>query len=175
MPRLLISRFISPGQRELASADAARDRKDWLTAAEWYRKHLKHRPNNFAIWVQLGHAYKEAGRPPDALAAYNEAMRLDGANADLLLNLGHLHKLMGHRRDALGFYRRSAEADGNAHAVEELRRLGMAQGGASIAAVPVRTAPTAPQRPPPRVQPRSFGGGEPPSTSRGGDLQLHQM
>jgi cytochrome c-type biogenesis protein CcmH/NrfG len=76
--------------------------------------------------VQLGHALKESGALNAALDAYNNAERLDGNDADLLLNLGHIHKLLGDPQSATAFYRRSAETDGNAYAKAELAHLGSA-------------------------------------------------
>ena len=108
----------------LRSANAARDRGDWSTAAENYRAYLEFKPRRFAIWVQYGHALKESGRRAAALAAYSEALRLNPDDADLLLNLGHLHKLMGLREDAAGFYRRSAQRDPNPAVLRELEAIG---------------------------------------------------
>ncbi len=105
--------------------DQARDQHDWPAAVELYRAHLARRPGDFAAWVQLGHALKEAGRQVDALAAYSEALSLRPHDADLLLNLGHLHKVMGFKAEALTYYRQSA-ALGDARAADELRASGEA-------------------------------------------------
>jgi glycosyltransferase involved in cell wall biosynthesis len=109
------------GPRELG--DAARDRRDWLEAAQHYRRHLERQPDDKAIWVQLGHALKELRQFDEALSAYEEALRFDEADADLLLNFGHLYKLKGDDRCAASFYRRSANLNGNPHALDELGRL----------------------------------------------------
>ena len=82
--------------------------------------------SRFAVWVQLGHALKEAGRRSEALLVYNEARQLKPNDPDLLCNLGHLYKLMGDTQEAIACYRRSAELDHNRHAVAELRHLGVA-------------------------------------------------
>jgi tetratricopeptide (TPR) repeat protein len=112
------------GTAALARANAARDAHDWTTAAQHYRLYLESKPRHFAIWVQLGHALKEAGLFPEAFAAYSRAQRLIPCDADLLLSFGHLYKLMGRRAEAIAFYRQSAECDGNADACDELQRLG---------------------------------------------------
>lgn len=117
-----------PGGRKdkpLRVANAARDRRDWVTASEHYRLYLSKRPRAFAIWVQLGHTLKESGRHVEALIAYSHALALRPEDADLLLNVGHLHKIMAHRDHAIAFYRRSAEADGNLSATAELKMLGI--------------------------------------------------
>ena len=140
-------RILSPGRRELIRANDARDRRDWNTAASEYQRHLRIRPNNFSIWVQLGHALKESGQPAQALAAYGEALRIDPRNADLLLNLGHLYKIMGLPGGAEDFYRRSLAVDGNQRAADELARLspGAAQGfPRPVSAAAIIGAPAAP-------------------------------
>ncbi|MDE2356173.1 MAG: glycosyltransferase, partial [Alphaproteobacteria bacterium] len=102
--------------------DLARDQGDWARAAEAYQAHLQHAPEDFDIWVQLGHARKEEGRYADALVAYSRARRLKPRDHDLLLNLGHLHKRMGHLEAAVSFYEQSAGL-GNPHARDELMRV----------------------------------------------------
>jgi tetratricopeptide (TPR) repeat protein len=113
-------------RKSLALADAARDRRDWNGAVEHYRDYLMARTSRFAVWVQLGHALKEAGRRSEALLVYNEARQLKPNDPDLLLNMGHLYKLLGDTQEAIACYRRSAELDHNRHATAELRHLGAA-------------------------------------------------
>jgi tetratricopeptide (TPR) repeat protein len=128
------------GKQVLARADAARDARDWTTAAQHYQLYLQAKPKHFAIWVQLGHALKELGRLPDAHAAYSQAQRLNPLDADLLLSLGHVCKLMDRRDEAIAFYRQSAEQDGNAHARDELQRL-RAHPAAAVKDGPAPTSP----------------------------------
>lgn len=133
----------SRARSELGKALVARDAQAWESAALHYSRYLDSSPDDFAIWVQLGHALKESGRTVDALAAYSEAMRLNDRDPDLLLNFGHLYKVMGLREEAIGLYRRSATLDGNAHAVGELRALGVEPPEVSPwlkSAAPTRTA-----------------------------------
>ncbi|MFN3352206.1 MAG: hypothetical protein ACK4Z5_01250 [Brevundimonas sp.] len=108
---------------ERALGDARRNVGDWTMAAHHYRAHLKRHPREFGIWVQLGHALKEAGRYDDADAAYREADKLDPANADLLLCRGHLAKLRGSLETAADFYSRSFALDANPDAARELGQL----------------------------------------------------
>ena len=44
-----------------ARANAARDAGHWRLAAKHYRQFLRHQPDNFAIWFQLGHMLGESG------------------------------------------------------------------------------------------------------------------
>jgi cytochrome c-type biogenesis protein CcmH/NrfG len=59
-----------------ALGDAARDGRDWAGAAAHYRAHLDRHAGDGGIWVQLGHALKEAGDLPGAEAAYRHAAAL---------------------------------------------------------------------------------------------------
>jgi glycosyltransferase involved in cell wall biosynthesis len=56
--------------------DAARDACDWRSAIRLYEKHLARHPQDEAIQVQLGHAYKEAGIADRALAAYETGLEV---------------------------------------------------------------------------------------------------
>lgn len=111
-----------------ARGDAARDARNWRAAIEAYEAHLATDASDTAIWIQLGHAYKEEGELDHALEAYLRAEALDGRDADLLLNLGHLHKLRGELDLALADYDRSATLQpalfGGAAMVEREKILG---------------------------------------------------
>ena len=87
----------------LAQANAARDRHAWPVAAALYDLYLAAPPwsQRADIWVQLGHARKESGDLPGALAAYLRAIELSPSVADTHLHLGHLHKRMGDTASAL--------------------------------------------------------------------------
>lgn len=63
-------------------ADRARDLQDWPRAARAYGHYLELQPSDHAIWVQYGHALKEAGTLQCALAAYRESQRLQPADDD---------------------------------------------------------------------------------------------
>ena len=90
--RWLVNSLNSKAISALKQADTARDLREWNNAAACYKVYLRYRPNDFAIWVQLGHALKESGHLEEALGAYNRAFSLDSNDTDLLLHLGHLHK-----------------------------------------------------------------------------------
>jgi glycosyltransferase involved in cell wall biosynthesis/tetratricopeptide (TPR) repeat protein len=80
--------------REREAGDAARDRRDWVSAVRHYERHLSRQSDDFAIWVQLGHARKERGDLSGALVAYKEALALEPEDADLSINLRALHDRM---------------------------------------------------------------------------------
>lgn len=102
--------------------DQARARGDWTLAGDFYRRHVQAKPEDFDIWVQLGHAMKETGRYQEAEAAYVAAGRLRPRDADLWLMRGHLARLRGDEASAARCYGMSAEIDGNPQASAERDR-----------------------------------------------------
>ena len=92
-------------------ADQARDTERWARAARLYRKALdRYRPNP-PIWVQYGHALKEAGRHAEAEAAYRTAISYDPDSADAHLQLGHALKIQGKGSEAETSYLIAAAID----------------------------------------------------------------
>lgn len=91
-----------------ARGDAARDARNWLAAIPAYQAHLAANAEDTAIWIQLGHAFKEAGALDDARDAYLRALTLDPDDADLLLNCAHLYKIRGEMHKAVDAYAASA-------------------------------------------------------------------
>ena len=102
------------------AGDAARDRRDWITAAENYRRHLQTHPRDFAILVQLGHALREGGNLDGASEAYRLAKALRPDDPDLLLHSGHLARRMGELDAARLLYQASLAIDGNSLAQSAL-------------------------------------------------------
>lgn len=96
-----------------AAADKARDTRQWREAARLYSAYLEAHPTDFGLWVQCGHAEKEAGRLDRALSCYSMALSLNELDADLHLQLGHLHKLMGRVDAAAQAYRQSIAIAGD--------------------------------------------------------------
>jgi len=110
-------------RRAFQKGSAARDARDWHSAAKHYRRFLAARPDDFAIWVQLGHMLAEAGDHGEADAAYRQAFALKPDDADLALCRGHLERRRGDLDAAIEFYRRSFELDGNENAARALDEL----------------------------------------------------
>src|SRR5438876_396030 len=91
----------------IAVADRARETQQWDLAAQYYRKSLDRNPENWAIWVQYGHALKESGRLAEAESAYRRALAGEPEIADFHLQLGHVLKLQGQTEAAKAAYRRA--------------------------------------------------------------------
>lgn len=113
----------------IARADRARDARDWLTAARFYRNALDQNPDNPPIWVQYGHALKESGSLSEAENAYRKSLELDGDVADTHLQLGHVLKIQGRKVEACAAYLNALALDpALEHAANELKALGWTKG-----------------------------------------------
>ena len=110
-------------KRAFVRASEARDRQRWAEAAEQYRRYLHRRPDDFAIWVQLGHMLGEAGDMAGADQAYRTADALKPDDADLALCRGHLARRQGDIEAAIDFYEKSLSLDGNDRAATALEAL----------------------------------------------------
>ena len=110
-------------RRAFEKANAARDARRWSAAANHYRHFLSHHPDDFAIWVQLGHMLAESGEWDGADRAYRTADALRSDDADLALCRGHLARRMGDVDGALAHYRASHALDGNDHAAQGIDEL----------------------------------------------------
>ena len=119
----------SAAAKSMAKADSARDRADWQTAAKYYQIVLNKEPNNTHVWIQLGHARREAGDMGGALTAYRRAVETEPPSSEAHLQLGNGLKLTHRREEAEKAYRRAIEIDpNNLWARTELNRLGLETG-----------------------------------------------
>lgn len=119
------------------AANRERDQGHWAAAADLYAAFLAAAGRNrltFGHVVQLGNCLKEAGRFEEALAAYDDAVRIDSRNADVHLQRGHLHKLMGNMPASAWAYQRAYNLDpANRHARQEIEASGaIAQAGIDL-------------------------------------------
>src|SRR6516165_9798697 len=118
----------------ISRADRARDSRDWVMAAQHYRKALDQKPNNPPIWVQYGHALKESGSLAQAENAYRKSLEFAAEVADTHLQLGHVLKLQDRRIEASAAYLRALVLDpGLEHATLELTALGWTRGRIQLA------------------------------------------
>ena len=65
-------------------------------------------PNN---WVVLATVYTRLMRQPDALAAFEEASRMNPGEVRLRLSVGHVNKTLGRRDECERSYKRCLEMD----------------------------------------------------------------
>jgi glycosyltransferase involved in cell wall biosynthesis len=124
----------------ISRADRARDSRDWVSAVEYYRKALDHKPDNPPIWVQYGHALKESRNLGEAEDAYRKSLELDADVADTHLQLGHVLKIQGRKIEARAAYLRALALDPELdHASFELKGLGWTKGRIELALIRERS------------------------------------
>lgn len=108
----------------ISTADRARDRKDWETAASFYAQALELKAEMAPIWIQLGHALKEQGDMTGAFGAYANALKIQPDDYDAHLQMGHLLKISGRLPEAEEHYAKSLRLNPKSEAGRELRQLG---------------------------------------------------
>jgi GT2 family glycosyltransferase/tetratricopeptide (TPR) repeat protein len=115
-------------QRLITRGDRARSARQWPVAARFYRRALDRNPDNPPIWVQYGHALKEAGDAAAAARAYRAALSYAPGVADTHLQLGHALKLQGKTEEAQAAYLRAFALDPTLpHPGAELSGLGWSE------------------------------------------------
>ena len=77
-------------KRAITLARCAARQERWELAVRYYRDAIDQAPRNAALWVQYGHALKEAGKFEASERAYQRALECDDRIADTHLQLGHL-------------------------------------------------------------------------------------
>jgi len=96
-------------RRLAARGNAARDARQYATAAALYQEALQFNPSAARLRIQCGHMLKETGDFGGAERQYERALREMPDDADLALQIGHLHKLAGCAELAEASYRRALE------------------------------------------------------------------
>jgi SAM-dependent methyltransferase len=82
MQWLGVAAFTPRGRRKKSAvlrADRAREARQWERAARLYLDALEQGPDDRALWVEAGHALKEAGKYSEAKVAYLQATKLDAS------------------------------------------------------------------------------------------------
>jgi glycosyltransferase involved in cell wall biosynthesis len=97
-----------PGDRTVGAAMAHMAAHRWADAARLLRVAVA-RKDDPGLWMQYGHALKEAGFLIEAGHAYERVRHLAGDSADLLVQLGHFRKISGEFHKAAELYRAAAE------------------------------------------------------------------
>ncbi len=73
---------------DLAQAEAAMDKRDYIAAEPLLKKVVDHNAANFRAWFDLGFVDNAIGRPDDAIAAYRKAVAAKPDVFESNLNLG---------------------------------------------------------------------------------------
>src|SRR5512142_1234547 len=72
----------------IARAEAAMDKKDYASAEPALNEAIKHDPNSYRAWFDLGFVYTALHRDADAVAAYRKSVAADPKVFESNLNLG---------------------------------------------------------------------------------------
>lgn len=76
-----------------------------------YERVVQVNPRNARAWDALGNLYKNAGRYPEAVLAYQQAISNDGSRAAYPHHLGLVYASQGRDEDAIGAFQRVIEID----------------------------------------------------------------
>jgi cytochrome c-type biogenesis protein CcmH/NrfG len=93
----------APGQPQSPPLDEAR--------VQQLRATIESDPQNAAAHAQLGNIYFDAQRFPDAIAAYEQSLKIDPNNADVSTDLGVSYYYTNRADDALAQFDRSLTID----------------------------------------------------------------
>lgn len=76
---------------------------DWLKSnkVKECEERLRHHPDNPRLHFELGVEYERVGKNEDAVAAFQETIRLDEGSAEAHYNLGCLYDKMGDGKNAI--------------------------------------------------------------------------
>jgi FkbM family methyltransferase len=83
--------------------------RNWELAVRYYSDAVSHAPHNAALWVQYGHALKEAKSFEAAESSYRNALEYDPRIADTHLQIGHLLALRKRTAEATDSYVRALQ------------------------------------------------------------------
>ena len=68
-------------------------------------------PDNAAAWVELGNLFFDTHQPPQAVGAYQTAIRLGAGNADVWTDLGAMQRELGRFQEALASFDQAVVLD----------------------------------------------------------------
>jgi hypothetical protein len=112
-------------KRLIASARCASAAHKWEFAARYYSEAINCAPHNPALWVQYGHALREAGKLEAGEYAYRRSLECDDRIADTHLQLAHVLALQNRPSEASESLLRSLRLEPHLHdAIYGLLALG---------------------------------------------------
>lgn len=94
---------------------AAMQAKTWQDSQSLYLQTLRHYPNSWLAWSNLGQAYAQQNDDAKALEAFQQAEALSPRSPIVLVNMGNVYKRKGNVDEAARLYAQSAQVlSGNA-------------------------------------------------------------
>jgi len=98
---------ITDRERMWSDAQMAAARGNWDLAATHYRAYLSRYPNFPTAWLNLGTTLMRDTRPREALAAFNEFMRLDSTSGSAYVNMATSYTMLAKYDSTVLFYRKA--------------------------------------------------------------------
>lgn len=95
----------------IQQAQALERRKDWAGLLDWGQAWAQADPRDPLAWFVQGRAYNQMGRLSEAIAAYQENVRIAPDDVLARNNLGNAYRDSGRPRDAMYTYRAAVELD----------------------------------------------------------------
>lgn len=89
----------------LEHAKALERQEDWPGLLDWGQRWTRDEPGNALAWYVLGRANSELQRYPEAIAAYQENLRLDATDVYAHTNLGNAYRNSRRYLEAMQAYR----------------------------------------------------------------------
>jgi len=86
-----------------------RQNEYWREPIAFYKKTLKYVPDDYKEYLNLGNAYKGAGKKKEAIAAYKKAIEINPRLEEAHNNLGAVYYGMGRRKDAIAPFKKAIE------------------------------------------------------------------
>ena len=83
--------------------------KDYQQEIQMLTKLVKQEPENRNAWVQLGHNYFDSEQPMKAIEAYDQALKLDGNDANVLTDQGVMYRRVGWYDKAIANFKKAAQ------------------------------------------------------------------
>lgn len=93
-----------PAPRASAPAPAQDPAAELADHIAQVRAELERNPSEALNWIHLGNLYFDSHNPAEAIAAYEQALRLQPGNADVMTDLGTMYRTAGNPQKALETY-----------------------------------------------------------------------
>ena len=104
-------------------AQALERRRDWQGMLDWGRQWTQTEGGNAIAWFVQGRALNELKRNPEAIAAYQQSLRIEPGDVYARNNLGNVYRDSRRYRDALHAYREAVRI--NPDYIKSWRNIGL--------------------------------------------------
>lgn len=119
---LVLALSAAPQEDAIAGEKAYREGR-YGEAADHFEKAVQKDAKTAGLWVALGHASIQAGRPDAAIRAYRQAIALKTDTADVNRSLGQAYALKGRHEEAIASFRKAGQLDPEGNDCLSIARL----------------------------------------------------